>query len=156
MAESSSVSVLADRIDVDLAVARRQRDEVGLRTLSLLKSELVRAGKEPGAGQLSEEAELSVVRRELKRRQEAAEAFSAAGRSSSALQEQASVDLLRRYLPVQISDAELERELREVISQVGARSPRDLGSVMKAATPRLSGRAEPGRIAGAAKRLLGA
>lgn len=145
---------LLDRIDADLVAARKARDQNALDALGLLKSEVVNAGKEPGAAALDDDAVLRVVRREVKRREEAAQAFSAGGRTASAQKEEAEAEVLRAYLPAQITDEELEREVRAVISEVGASSPRDLGMVMKAAGPRLRDRAEGGRIAAVARRLL--
>ena len=121
----------------------------------MLKSEVVNAGKEPGAsGATDDDLVLRVVRREVKRRQEAAQAFAAGGREDSARKEEAEAEVLRAYLTAQMRDEELEEEVRSVIAAVGAGGPRDLGAVMKAAGPRLSERAEPGRIAAAARRLL--
>ncbi|HEX4214089.1 MAG TPA: GatB/YqeY domain-containing protein [Candidatus Dormibacteraeota bacterium] len=148
------MSAFTERIDADLIAARRRRDDLAVRTLGLLKSELVTAAKEPGAGVLDEEAAMRVVRRELKRRQEAAEAFAAAGREESARSERKEGELLSAYLPAEMDEAELEREVRAVVTQLGATSPRDMGSVMKAARERLAGKAEQGRIAAIARRLL--
>jgi uncharacterized protein len=143
-----------DRIDADLTAARRRRDDLAVRTLGLLKSELVNAAKEPGAGDLDDEAAIRVVRRELKRRQEAAEAFAAAGRAESAQTERNEAELLSGYLPAEMDEADLEREVRAVVTELGATSPRDMGSVMKVARERLAGKAEQGRIAAIARRLL--
>jgi uncharacterized protein YqeY len=145
---------LVEQIDVDLTEARRRRDDVALRTLGLLKSELVRAGKEPGAKALDDEQALRVVRREVKRRQEAATAYADAGRTESAAAEEAEAEVLRSYLPAELGDEELEAEVRSVVAELGATSPRDMGTVMKAATARVAGRAEPGRVAAVARRLL--
>ena len=147
---------LSERIDADLVAARRARDELALATLSVLKSEVVNAGKEPGAaGTADDQLVLRVVRRELKQREESAQAFADAGREESARQEQAKAELLRAYLPAQLTDEELERELAAVIAEVRPQGPRDMGAVMKAANARLAGRAEGGRIAALARRLIG-
>jgi uncharacterized protein YqeY len=146
---------LFERIERDLVTARKERDHTALDTLGMLKSEVVNAGKEPGAGgSTDDELVLRVVRREVKRREEAAQAFAAGGRSESARKEEAEAGILRAYMPAQLGDEELEREVSAVIGEVGASGPRDLGAVMKAAGPRLSGRAEGGRIAAIARRLL--
>ncbi|HYY99977.1 MAG TPA: GatB/YqeY domain-containing protein [Candidatus Binatia bacterium] len=146
---------LLERIDDDLTEARRRHDDVALRALGLLKSEVVRAGKEPGAGGASDdEAVLRVLRREVKRREEAAEAFTSGGRTEAAEREEAEGAILRAYLPAQLDDEQIEREVQTVIEELGASSPKDMGAVMKAATARLQGAAEPGRIAGVARRLL--
>jgi uncharacterized protein YqeY len=146
---------LYERIDHDLVTARKQRDQVALDTLGLLKSEVVRAAKAPGAGGIDDQLVFGVLRREVKRRQEAAEAFAGAGRSESAHREEAEAAVLRAYLPAELDDAELEREVQGVIDEVRPQGPRDFGAVMKAATGRLAGRAEGGRIAATARRLLG-
>jgi uncharacterized protein YqeY len=146
---------LFEQIDRDLVTARKQRDHTTLDTLGLLKSEVVKAGKEPGAGgSTDDDLVLRIIRREVKRRQEAAQAFDAGGRAESARKEEAEAEVLRAYLPAQMSDEEIEREVGAVIAEVGATGPRDLGAVMKAASPRLAGRADGGRIAAAARKLL--
>jgi uncharacterized protein YqeY len=149
------VSTLAERIDADLVAARKARDELALATLGVLKSEVVNASKEPGATSADDQLVLRVVRRELKQRQESAQAFADAGRDDSARQEQAKAELLRSYLPAQLTDEELERELAAIIAEVQPRGPRDMGAVMKAANARLAGRAEGGRIAALARSLIG-
>lgn len=146
---------LFEQIDRDLVTARKDRDEVRLVTLGLLKSEVVKAAKEPGAGGTGDELVIRIIRREVKRREEAAQAYASAGRQESARKEEAEGQVLRAYLPAAISDEELERELRAVIDEVHPQGPRDFGAVMKAATARLAGRAEGGRIAAAARRLIG-
>jgi uncharacterized protein len=146
---------LFEQIERDLVTARKQRDLTSLDTLGLLKSEVVNAGKEPGASSSADdELVLAIIRREVKRREEAAQAFDAGGRPESARKEEAEAEVLRAYLPAQIGDQDVEREVAAVIAELGASSPRDMGAVMKAATPRLAGRAEPGRIAAAARKLL--
>jgi uncharacterized protein len=147
--------VMIDRIDADLTEARRRRDELALRTLAMLKTELVNASKAPGGIALDDQAALGVIRREVKRRQESAEAFTAAGREESAGEENLAAQLLNAYLPAELPDDELERELRTVIAETGARGPKEMGQVMKQATARIAGRTEPGRIAAMARRLLG-
>jgi len=146
---------LFQRIESELFEARKQRDELALRTLALLKSEIVNAGKEPGAlGVGDDQAVVRVVRKEVRRREEAAQAFRAAGRPDAAREEDAEAGLLKRYLPADLSEAELEAEVRAVIAEVKPQGPRDFGAVMKVASARLAGRVEGGRIAGAARRLI--
>jgi uncharacterized protein len=145
---------LLDQIETDMTEARRRRDELAVRTLGTLKTELVRAAKEPGVGELDDEGALRVLRREVKRREEAAEAFASGGREESAKAERAEAELLRSYLPAGLSDDELERVVADAVADVGGHTMRDMGPVMKAATERVAGRAEPGRIAAVARRLL--
>ena len=145
---------MLEQIDRDMARARLQRDETALSTLGLLKSEIVRATKEPGAGAADDELVIRVVRKEVKRREEAAQVYTSAGRADAARREEAEAEVLRGYLPAQMGDEELESEVRAVIDEVRPQGPRDFGAVMKAASARLAGRAEGGRIAAVARRLL--
>jgi uncharacterized protein len=146
---------LFEQIDRDLVTARKERDATRLSTLGLLKSEVVRAGKEPGAGHTDDELVLRVLRREIKRREEAARVYGSAGRPDAARREEAEAEVLRGYVPAQLDDVELEREVRAVIDEVRPQGPRDFGAVMRAASARLTGRADGARIAAAARRLLG-
>ena len=148
---------LYDRIQSELIEARRGRDEVGLSTLSLLKSELVKASKETGAvGTLDDELVVRVARKEVKRREEAIDVYRKAGREDSAKREEAEMAVLRRYLPAAMSPEEVESEVRAVIEELKPDGPQAFGAVMKAATARLAGRAEGAQVAAAARKLLGA
>jgi uncharacterized protein YqeY len=147
---------LLERVEADMFDARKRRDELAVTTLGVLKSELVKAGKEPGAGgSLDEPAAIRVVRREVKRREEAAEAYRSAGRAESAGREEREAELLRAYLPAAVSQEELEREVRRVMEDVQVEGPGAFGVVMKQASARLAGRAEGGEIAATVRRLLG-
>jgi uncharacterized protein YqeY len=96
-----------------------------------------------------------VARREVKRREEAAAGFRSGGREESALREEAEAEVLRGYLPASLSAEELDAELQAVIDELQPSGPQAFGTVMKAATARLAGRAQGGEIAAAARRLLG-
>jgi len=147
---------LYDRIQAELIDARRNRDELGLSTLSLLKSELVKASKETGAdGALDDDLAIRVARKEVKRREEAIEVYRKAGREESAKREEAEMGVLRRYLPAAMSADEVEAEVRAVIDELKPEGPKAFGAVMKAATARLAGRAEGAQVAAAARKLLG-
>lgn len=146
---------LFERLERDVVDARRGRDEIALSTLTLLKSEVVRASKEPAAAGAIDDALVErVLRREVKRRQEAIEVYRSAGRADSASREEKEMSILRGYLPAGLSDAEVEAEVRIVIDEVKPDGPKGFGAVMKVATARLAGRAEGAQIATAARKLL--
>jgi uncharacterized protein YqeY len=129
---------------------------VGLATLSLLKSELVRASKDGSAGgQINDDLVVRVARKEVKRREEAIDVYRKAGREDSARREEAEMAILRGYLPSAMSEPELEAEIRAVIEEVKPDGPKGFGAVMKAATARLAGRADGTQIAAVTRRLLG-
>lgn len=137
--------------------ARKRRDDVALGTLSLLKSELVRASKDGGSsGKIDDELVTRVIRREVKKREEAIDVYRKAGRDDTARREEAEMAVLRGYLPAAMSEQEIENEVRAVIAEVKPEGPKGFGLVMKAATARLAGRADGQQVAAVARRLLGA
>jgi uncharacterized protein YqeY len=148
---------LYDRIQADLVSARMRRDELALNTLSLLKSELVKASKESGAaGRIDDDLVVRVARKEVKKREEAIDVYKKAGRDDSARREEAEMALLRGYLPAAMSAQQVEAEVRAVIDDLKVEGPKAFGAVMKASTARLAGRAEGSQVAAAARKLLGA
>lgn len=147
---------LYDRIQTQMIDARKKRDDVSLGTLSLLKSELVRASKEGSVGgRIDDELVVRVARKEVKRREEAIDLYRRAGREDSARREEAEMAVLREFLPATMSEQEIEAEVRAVIADVKPDGPKGFGLVMKAATARLAGRAEGNQIAAVARRILG-
>jgi len=131
---------VADQLKSDLTAAMKagERDRVG--ALRLVLSELQKDAKE-GAGD-----ELAVLRRERKRRHESARAFRDGGRPELADAEEAEAEIIGTYLPAELSDDELRAIVADAVAQTGASSPKDMGGVMKAAMPRVAGRADGKRV----------
>jgi uncharacterized protein YqeY len=147
---------LYDRIEAELVESRKRRDQVALDTLALLKSELVKASKEGAAGgKIDDELVVRATRKEVKKREEAIEVYLKAGRTDSALREEAEMAVLKAYLPPAMSDQDVEAEVAAVIAELKPEGPKGFGMVMKAATARLAGRAEGQQVAAAARKLLG-
>ncbi len=147
---------LYDRIQSELIESRRRRDGVTLDTLSLLKSELVKASKESGAGgRIDDELVVRLARKEVKRREEAIDVYRKAGRADSARREEAEMEVLKTYLPAAMSEQDVEAEVAAVIAHLKPEGPKGFGMVMKEATARLAGRAEGAQVAAAARKLLG-
>ena len=103
-------------------------------------SELQKAAKEGGTD------ELAVLRRERKRRLEAAGQYRDAGRAELAEQEEAEAELIEGYLPAELEDAELDALIGEAITETGASGPQDMGLLMKAVMARVNGRADGKRV----------
>jgi uncharacterized protein YqeY len=147
---------LYDRIQAELVESRKRRDAIALDTLSLLKSELVKASKEGGAGgRIDDELVVRAARREVKKREEAIDVYRKAGRTDSAQREEAELAILKAYLPAAMSDQDVESAVAAVIAELKPEGPKGVGMVMKAATARLAGRAEGQQVAAAARKLLG-
>ena len=147
---------LKDQLRSDLTTAMKSRDELRTATLRMalaaVSAEEV-AGKE--ARELSDDEVQAVLRREAKKRREAAEAFAGAGRTQQADRERAEGDVLAGYLPAQMEDADLAALVADVITQTGASGMQDMGKVMGAAQGAVAGRAEGSRVAAEVRRQLG-
>jgi uncharacterized protein YqeY len=154
--ETIAAVALYDRIQAELVESRRRRDSVTLDTLSLLKSELVKASKETAAGgTIDDELVVRLARKEVKRREEAIDVYRKAGRADSARREEAEMEVLKSFLPATMSEEDVEAEVAAVIAELKPEGPKAFGLVMKGATARLAGRAEGAQVAAAARKLLG-
>ena len=131
---------VADQLKTDLTAAMKagEKDRVG--ALRMILSELQKDAKE-GAGD-----EVAVLRRERKRRLDAAGQFRDAGRSELAAQEEGEAELIAAYLPKELSDEELDAIVAAAIAETGASSPKDMGQAMKAAMATVAGRADGKRV----------
>jgi uncharacterized protein len=125
-----------------------ERERVG--ALRLVLSELQKAAKEGG------DDEVAVLRRERKRRLDAAEQFRNGGREELAAKEESEATLIGDYLPAELSDDELRALVDEQIAATGAESPKDMGKVMGAIMPAVGGRADSKRVSGLVREKLGA
>ena len=146
---------LKERLRADLNAAMRARDQVRLRTLRLALTSITNeevAGA--SARELTDDEVVKVLTREARKRREAAEAFSAAGRSDQAAAERAEGEVLAGYLPAQLSDDELAALVDAAIAETGATGMAGLGQVMKTVTPRVAGRADGARVAAEVRRRL--
>ena len=132
--------------DARAALKAGERERVG--ALRLLVSALQQEAK---AGN---EDEVAVLRRERKRRIEAADAFRAGGSDERAAAEQAEAELIGDYLPAELSDEELGRLVDAAIAETGASEAKDMGSVMAAVMPQVAGRADGKRVSGAVRSRL--
>jgi uncharacterized protein len=149
------VAELKERLRADLNTAIRARDQVRLRTLRLALTSITNeevAGA--SARDLSDEEIVRVLTREARKRREAAEAFSAAGRADQAAAERAEGDVLAAYLPAQLTDDELAALVTAAIDETGASGMSAMGQVMKTVTPRIAGRADGARVAAEVRRRL--
>jgi uncharacterized protein len=149
------MSELKERISADLTAAMKDRDALRLRTLRLVLSEISKEEVSGTSAHELDDAQVErVVAREAKRRREAAEAFSGAGRSDQAAAELAEGEVLAEYLPAQLGDAELSSLVAAAITESGASGPGGMGQVMKAVNPQIAGRAEGSRVAAEVRRQL--
>ena len=136
---------IAERIQADLAAAQKERDRPRVGALRLLLDALNKESKEARA-EIDEQREISVLKRERKRRAEAAEAYRGAGREESAAGEEYEVEVIEGYLPADISEEELAGLVADAIAETGASSQREMGKVMSAVMSKAGGRADGKRV----------
>ncbi|HEY4097112.1 MAG TPA: GatB/YqeY domain-containing protein [Baekduia sp.] len=139
---------LVDSVKQDLTTAMKAREKERVGALRLVLSELQKAAKD------GSDDELTVLRRERKRRLESAEAFRKAGRVELAEGEESEAAVIQAYLPAELGDDELLTIVKAAIAETGATSPKDLGGVMKVAMERTGGRADGKRVSAAAREAL--
>ena len=132
---------VGDRIQDDTKAAMKQRDRTRVGALRMLGAALKNAEIEAGRP-LTEQEEQTILRRQLKQRDESAEAFRKAGREEHAASESAEAEIVRSYLPQPLSEAELEEIVATALQDTGATSMRDMGNVMGRAMELSEGRAE--------------
>jgi uncharacterized protein len=148
---------LHDGIDAALRDAMKARDREATSALRMvvaaLKNRATADGLSP-QGRLDDEVVEQVLATEVKRRNEAAAAFRAAGREQSAAKEEAEAALYARFLPEPLGDEALRAVLDEVAAELGATGPKDLGRVMQATMARVRGRADGSRVAELARQRL--
>jgi hypothetical protein len=151
------VAELKERLRADLNAAMRARDQVRMRTLRMALTSITNEEVAGAAARdLTDDEVLKVLTREARKRREAAEAFSAAGRSDQAAAERAEGDVLAGYLPAQLSDDELAALVDAAIAETGVSGMAAMGQVMKTVTPRVAGRADGARVAAEVRRRLSA
>ncbi|HEV7872411.1 MAG: uncharacterized protein JWR62_1814 [Modestobacter sp.] len=147
---------LKDRLRSDLTTAMKARDELRTATLRMVLS-AVSAEEVSGKAsrELTDDEVQAVLRREAKKRREAAEAFAGAGRAEQADRERAEEGVLATYLPAQLADADLVALVADAVTRTGAAGMKDMGRVMGAVQAAVAGRAEGGRVAAEVRRQLG-
>jgi uncharacterized protein len=134
-----------DRIDKDVKVAMKSGDAARRDALRLVLSSLREAEKSAQRPLTDDEAQ-AVLRRELKRRREAAKAFQDAGHADRAAAEESEAALIQGYLPAQLADEDLDTIVESAIAKVGAKGPGDMGQAMREAMALAAGRAEGRRV----------
>ena len=145
---------LYDVVSADIKTAMLARDKVSLETLRGIKKEFIEAKTAKGSdGNLTEEVAIKILQKMQKQRKESAQIYSEQNRPELAENELAEAVVIEKYLPKQMTDAELEAAIAVIIEQVGATGPQDMGKVMGAASKQLAGKKE-GRLISAKVKVL--
>ncbi len=133
---------LWERLGQDIVTAMKAKDVLTLSVLRMAKAALTHTAIEKKKDTLEDNEILEVLARQLKQRKESFESFTQAGRTELAQKEQAEMAVLERYLPAQMSSAELEGLVKQAIQDSGAKAKADMGKVMALLMPKVKGRAD--------------
>lgn len=135
---------IADRITEELKTAMKARDQVKMDTLRMVKSDFNNAKIDKKAD-LTEDEMIGIIQKSVKKRQDSVEAYTAGNRQDLVDRENREIEILKTFLPAQLSEAELQSIVKEVIAQTGVASKKDMGKVMGALMPKVKGKAD-GRL----------
>ena len=143
------------QIQADMVAAMKAKETVRLASLRAIKAAITLAKTAEGAtGDIDDAVIVKIIQKLVKQRKESAQQYNDAGRPELAENELAEAAVMEVYLPKQLSEAEVEAKLAEIIAEVGASQPSDMGKVMGVATKRLAGLAEGRLISTLVKKLL--
>lgn len=146
---------LKQQIDNDIKQAMLAKNKEELEALRGIKSQILLAETDKGAsGDIGQDVEMKLLTKAAKQRKEAADIFQKEGREDLAKRELFQLDIISRYLPKQLSEAEITEELKKIIATVGAKGPQDMGKVMGTATKQLAGKADGKMVSDIVKKLL--
>lgn len=146
---------LEQKVMADMKDAMKAKDEAALRGLRAIKAGIILAKTAEGAGgELKEADEVKLLQKLVKSRRDSLEIFQQQHREDLAKKEQEEIAVIEKFLPKQLSEAELKEKLTAIISETGASSPADMGKVMGVASKQLAGLAEGKAISAAVKELL--
>ena len=148
------MSKLTEQVRADLTESMKARDAEKTSTLRMLQSSFKYAQIE-GGHELADDEALAVIRKAVKQRLDSIEQYTKGNRPELAEKERREMEILKAYMPPELSDDEIEAGVREIIASTGAQSKKDMGKVMKEATARFKGRVEGKKISETVARLLG-
>jgi len=146
---------LKEQIDQDIKAAMIAKNQDDLRALRAIKSMILLAESEKGRDKgISKDTEMQLLTKAAKQRKDSADVYRQNGRDELAEREEQELEVIERYLPKQLSDDELEIEIKNIINQIGASNMKDMGRVMGIATKTLAGKADGKAISQKVKELL--
>lgn len=145
---------LETRIMGDLKAAMKAKDQAALRSIRALKAAITMTKTDGSGTTLDEAAEIKLVQKQVKQRQESLGIYEEQGREDLAVKEREEIEVLSRYLPAQMSDADLTAFIGELIQKAGATTMKDMGKIMGMASGQLAGKADGKSISAKVKALL--
>ena len=146
---------LEQQIMAEMKEAMKSKNEGALRGLRAIKAEIIKAKTEPGAaGEIDEATEQKFLQKMMKQRKDSLEIFEKQGREDLAVKEREEIAIIERFMPKQLSEAEIKTAVAAIIAETGASSAADMGKVMGVASKQLAGKADGKTISAIVKELL--
>ena len=145
---------LEERIMNDLKEAMKNKDEASKRGIRAIKAAILLAKTDGSGEEINDEKEIKILQKLVKQRRDSLEIYEKQGREDLAVVEREEIDVIERYLPKQLDEAELEVVLKKIIADTGAEGMKDMGKVMGAATKELAGKADGKLISQVVRKLL--
>lgn len=145
---------LTDQINADIKAAMLAKDKERLSALRAIKTAILNELTKDGSSEISDDVGMKILQKLHKQRKDAAQIYEEQNRADLAEEELSQARVIANYLPEQMSDEALEKEVKAIIEQVGASGPQDMGKVMGVANKQLAGKAEGRKIAACVKTLL--
>lgn len=146
---------LETQIMGEMKTAMKEKNEAVLRALRAIKAEIIKAKTEPGAGgEIDEATEQKFLQKMMKQRKDSLEIFNQQGREDLAVKEREEIAVIEKFMPEQMSEADIKTIVATIIAETGATSPADMGKVMGVATRQLAGKADGKLISAIVKELL--
>jgi len=146
--------MLSQQIDSDFKQAMKDRQPVKVSTLSLLRSQFKYVMIDKKVDAIEDADVISVIKKQIKQRQDSIEQFEKGGRLDLAQKEKDELDILKGYLPAEMSIAEIETVILAIVQETGSQGLKDMGKVMKEASARLAGRADNKAVSETVKKIL--
>ncbi|KXG78514.1 hypothetical protein AN618_02700 [Fervidicola ferrireducens] len=144
---------IKEKLNEDLKKALKEGKKERLSVIRMAKAAIINEEKDR-MHELNDDEVIEVISREVKKRKDAKEEYERLGRSDKADELQREIEILQEYLPLQLTEEELEEIVKKTISEIGAKDLKDLGMVMKAVLPQVKGRAEGKAVNAIVKKLL--
>jgi len=145
---------LSDQINEDIKSAMKEKNKPKLEALRAIKSQLILASTEKGAGESTEAAEVKMLQKLVKQRRDAADIYTKEQRNDLAAEELEQVTIIEEYLPEQMTEQQIRSEVDAIVKATGASSMQDMGKVMGQANSKMAGKADGKIIAQLVKRAL--
>jgi uncharacterized protein YqeY len=146
---------LEEKVMAQMKDAMKAKDEALLRGLRAIKAEIIKAKTDPGAnGQVTEDGEMKILQKLVKSRKDSLVIYEQQNRADLAAKESEEIAVIEKFLPQQMSEAEITDAVNKIIAELGASGPQDMGKVMGVASKQLAGKADGKAVAAAVKEGL--